>query len=102
MSNPDFENEVVTQTETEVSIPKLYKVVLHNDDKTTVEFVIMLLTTIFHKHMDDAVQITYDVHNNGRGIAGLYTKEIAQQKVIESAQMARANKFPLKVTYEED
>jgi len=85
-----------------VLIPKLYKVLLHNDDSTTFEFVISILITIFHKDMEEAVEIAKSVHVNGQGIAGApYTLEIAQEKTTESVAYARANSFPLTVTYEE-
>lgn len=102
MTHPDFDGEVQTEAKVETKLPSMYKVVLHNDDKTTVEFVIAMLMTVFHKDLDAATQITLDVHHNGRGIAGLFTKEIAQQKTVEATRMAESHHFPLKITYEED
>jgi ATP-dependent Clp protease adaptor protein ClpS len=85
-----------------VEIPKLYKVLLHNDDKTTVDFVVNVLVNVFHRTMSDAIQITLDIHNEGRGIAGApYTREIAEEKVSEVTSYSRANGFPLKATLEE-
>ena len=65
-----------------VRLPNLYKVILHNDNTTTVDFVIHVLTRIFHKQIDDAVALTQIIHETGQGIAGAsYTKEIAEEKI---------------------
>src|SRR5271169_3101052 len=70
---------VVTQTRTRSKLkkPKLYKVLLHNDDYTTMEFVVFVLMSIFHRSETDAVQIMLHVHKNGIGVAGVYTYEVA-------------------------
>lgn len=87
---------------TKVAVPKLYKVMLHNDDVTTMEFVIVVLMRIFHKTALEAMEITQSIHVTGYGIAGSpYTKEIAEEKVHETTSLARANGFPLTVTAEE-
>jgi ATP-dependent Clp protease adaptor protein ClpS len=102
MHNPDFNSEVETKTEIKTQLPSFYKVVIHNDDKTTFDFVIALLIQIFHKTPEAAFEITLSVHKNGRGVAGLYTKEVAHEKTKEANNMAKANNFPLKITYEVD
>lgn len=85
-----------------VQIPKMYKVLLHNDDRTTMDFVILILTQVFHKNMDEAIEITLHIHNNGQGVAGgPYTREIAEEKTSETVSYARANGFPLVATFEE-
>lgn len=85
-----------------VNIPKLYKVILHNDNTTTVEFVIHVLMRIFHKKVEDAMVLTQTIHETGIGIAGApYTKEIAEEKMLETVAAARANGFPLVATFEE-
>ena len=85
-----------------VNIPKLYKVILHNDNTTTVEFVIHVLMRIFHKKVEDAMVLTQTIHETGIGIAGApYTKEIAKEKMLETVAAARANGFPLVATFEE-
>lgn len=85
-----------------VYIPKMYKVILHNDDKTTFDFVISVLTNIFHKTMEEAVELTKVIHVAGQGIAGApYTREIAEEKTMETVRYARANGFPLTPTFEE-
>jgi ATP-dependent Clp protease adaptor protein ClpS len=84
-----------------VHIPNMYKVILHNDNTTTVDFVIHVLMRIFHKTLDEAMVITQSVHENGQGIAGSpYTKEIAEEKTLETLGAARANNFPLVATFE--
>jgi ATP-dependent Clp protease adaptor protein ClpS len=82
--------------------PKLWKVVLLNDDKTPMEFVIDVLTGIFKHAQDRAKDITLEIHNTGSAVAGIYTHEIAEQKGIDSTQAARQNGFPLVITIEPD
>lgn len=85
-----------------VQIPKMYKVILHNDDSTTFDFVIAILTKIFHKSVEQAIEITVAIHEQGQGIAGApYTREIAEEKTAETVSFARANGFPLTATFEE-
>jgi ATP-dependent Clp protease adaptor protein ClpS len=93
--------EVETEEQIDVTEPNLWNVLLHNDDKTTMQFVVAVLVEIFHRSVQEATQIMLDVHNNGRGIAGTYTYEIAEEKMDASTHAARANGFPLKVTIEE-
>ena len=86
----------------EVQEPKMYKVILHNDDKTTFDFVIAVLIDIFHKTIDEAIEITKVIHVTGQGIAGApYTREIAEEKTLETVSFSRVNNFPLTPTFEE-
>jgi len=87
--------------EQEIQEPKLYKVILHNDHYTTMEFVIEVLIKIFHKPAAEATKIMLDVHKKGRGICGVYPFDIAATKVAQVAHAAKQNNFPLKCTYEE-
>lgn len=85
-----------------VQTPKLYKVIVHNDDKTTFDFVIAVLTGIFHHTAESAIEITKQIHIEGQGVAGSpYTLEIAAEKIAETTTLARANGFPLTATLEE-
>jgi ATP-dependent Clp protease adaptor protein ClpS len=81
--------------------PKQYKVVIYNDNVTPMDFVIALLMSIFRHTEKDAYDITMTVHNTGSGIAGIYNYEIAEQKAIDSINLARSNDFPLIVKVEE-
>ncbi|MGB0680644.1 MAG: ATP-dependent Clp protease adaptor ClpS [Polyangiales bacterium] len=80
--------------------PRLYKVLLHNDDYTTREFVVDLLRLVFHKDDAQAVQIMLHVHRQGIGVAGLYPREVAETKVVMATHMAREHNFPLRLTLE--
>lgn len=94
------EGSVVTEQTLEVKEPQLYKVLLHNDDYTTMEFVISILEKIFHKSSNDAAQIMLNVHNEGVGIAGVYTKEICETKISVVHHLAKKNEFPLRCSME--
>ncbi len=96
----DQEGSVVTEHTLEVKEPKLYKALLHNDDYTTMEFVMSILETVFHKSSNDAAQIMLNVHNEGVGIAGVYTKEICETKISVVHQLAKKNEFPLRCSME--
>jgi ATP-dependent Clp protease adaptor protein ClpS len=102
----DSDNEqgagVLTDTQHKVEKPPLYKVLLHNDNYTTMEFVVEVLQTVFHKSEPDAVRIMLAVHQQGVGVAGVYTFEIAETKVNQVAQHAKAHAFPLLCTLEEE
>ncbi|MGD9948669.1 MAG: ATP-dependent Clp protease adapter ClpS [Desulfobulbus sp.] len=82
--------------------PPLYKVLLHNDDYTTMDFVVMILQTVFHKNTEEATGIMLNVHHQGIGIAGIYTCEIAETKVVMVHQMAKQHQFPLRCSVEKD
>jgi ATP-dependent Clp protease adaptor protein ClpS len=82
--------------------PKMWKVIFLNDDKTPMEFVIELLTTIFKHSSDSAKNLTLEIHNEGAAVVGTFTHEIAEQKGLEATQSARNSGFPLKVTIEQE
>ena len=82
--------------------PKMYRVVLLNDDYTTMEFVIEVLVTIFHKAAADAARIMLDVHENGKGMVGVYPYDIARTKVLQVEDMAFSREFPLTAAIEEE
>lgn len=95
------EDGVSTEDRIQVKRPPMFKVLLHNDDYTTMEFVIMVLETVFNKHLETASQIMMDVHKNGIGIAGIYTRDIAETKVALVHDLARTNQHPLKCSMEQ-
>jgi len=94
------EGSVLTEEHIETKEPRLYKVLLHNDDYTTMEFVISILETVFHKSTPDATKIMLNVHNEGVGVAGVYTREICETKISIVHQQARKNEFPLRCSME--
>ena len=80
--------------------PPMYRVLLHNDDYTTKEFVVMILESIFHKSEAAASRIMMHVHNNGVGVAGIYTHQVAETKVAKTLSLARRFEFPLQLSIE--
>lgn len=85
-----------------VELPKKYKVLLHNDDYTTMEFVIFILQGVFHKTIDEAERIMLEVHKKGIGICGVYTFEIAESKAQKVERLAREYSHPLICTIESE
>jgi len=98
----DFERdeEFAVEERRKTRRPRKWKVLLHNDDFTTMEFVVHVLVNHFHKGPAEATHIMLQVHRKGLGVAGVYSKEVAETKVAEVTDEARANGMPLKVTAE--
>lgn len=96
----DMESDVVTKKKKKTKKPKRYRVIFHNDDYTTMEFVVQILETIFRKSSAEAAQIMLDVHRNGSGVAGVYTYSVAETRVGISMELARQEGHPLMVTME--
>jgi ATP-dependent Clp protease adaptor protein ClpS len=80
--------------------PPMYRVLLHNDDYTPMEFVVMVLRMVFAKTDQAATKIMLDVHRKGIGVAGVYCFEVAETKVAKVSEMAKADQFPLKCSME--
>jgi ATP-dependent Clp protease adaptor protein ClpS len=80
--------------------PRMYRVVLHNDDYTPMDFVVRLLETVFHRSESEATRIMLHVHNHGSGVAGIYTHEVAETKVAQVHLLARKNDHPLMASME--
>ncbi|MDH4261531.1 MAG: ATP-dependent Clp protease adaptor ClpS [Spirochaetia bacterium] len=101
---PSFEIHTDSEVDVEIELkePSRYVVILHNDDYTSMEFVVMILRVVFGKSSDEAISIMYDVHRKGNGIAGIYTKEIAETRVQLVHSKARENGFPLRCTMERE
>jgi ATP-dependent Clp protease adaptor protein ClpS len=97
-----FDEEVATESRERLKRPPLFRVLLHNDDYTTMEFVVEVLTQVFGKSEADAFRVMWAVHTQGVGVAGVYTFEVAEMKVERVTQMARAREFPLLCTAEEE
>ncbi len=94
------EGTVVERTKPKLERPKLYKVILINDDYTTMEFVVIVLMRFFHKSPEQAEQIMLHVHQKGKGVCGVYTYEIAESKVRQVLDFAREHQQPLQCTME--
>jgi ATP-dependent Clp protease adaptor protein ClpS len=103
MLPPDsrFEESAVAENAEKVDQPPLYKVLLHNDDFTTMDFVVWVLQSVFSMPEEQAVQVMLNVHVKGVGVAGIYTFEIAEMKVEKTISMASEHEFPLLCTMEQ-
>ncbi len=104
---PDFPDidgggEVLVETRTELEKPKLFKVLLHNDDFTTMEFVVFVLQHVFALSDAEAFTIMLNVHTAGIGVAGIYPYEIATMKSEKAMNIAKAREYPLLCTVEEE
>ena len=97
---PQREELPVAESEEKTEEPPLFKVLLHNDDYTTMDFVVHVLQTIFNMAEDQAIQVMLNVHVKGIGIAGVYTYEVAEMKVAKTTAVAREQEFPLLCTME--
>ena len=102
MSGPDKKHEgwTITEKRQQVKEPTLYKVLLHNDDYTSMEFVVLILENVFQKNTAESTRIMLNVHNNGVGTAGVYSKEVAETKVTVVLDLAKKNEYPLRCTME--
>jgi ATP-dependent Clp protease adaptor protein ClpS len=96
----DFEEAALAESREKVEEPPLYKVLLHNDDFTTMEFVVWVLESVFNMPEEQAVQVMLNVHLRGVGVAGIYTYEVAETKVEKTTSLAREQEYPLLVTME--
>jgi ATP-dependent Clp protease adaptor protein ClpS len=95
------EGGVGLQEKPKTRLPAMHKVLLHNDDYTAMEFVIFLLQDVFHHDLPEATRIMLHVHESGLGMAGVFTREIAETKARKANQMAKQAEFPLQCTTEE-
>lgn len=98
----DTQPEIITEIDEETTEPPMYKVLIHNDDYTTKEFVVQILMAVFNKSMGEASQIMWKAHKTGVGLCGIYPFEVAETKVNTVTTTARENGFPLKTTMEEE
>ena len=101
---PEIEGggEVIVEKKTKLEKPKLFKVILHNDDFTTMEFVVFVLQYVFNRAEPEAFTIMLKVHNEGIGIAGVYPYDIANMKSEKAMNLARSREYPLLCTVEEE
>ena len=89
------------ETSTEIKYPSMFEVILYNDDFTPMDFVVELLIEIFNKNISEAKDIMLRVHSQGSALAGIYSKEIAEQKTAEATALSRLSSYPLVVSYAE-
>jgi ATP-dependent Clp protease adaptor protein ClpS len=99
--HPDRREDLEQQVEQELELPPMFKVLLHNDDYTTMEFVVEVLQKVFHKGVADATRIMLLVHKTGSGVCGVFTEDIAETKVEIVHHLAKKGGFPLRCTMEE-
>jgi ATP-dependent Clp protease adaptor protein ClpS len=102
VSTPRTNESTITESESDQQVerPRMWRVLLHNDDYTTQDFVVWVLETIFHKDRDEAFDIMMSVHRSGMGLAGVYTHDVAETKLKTTKQLAEEHEFPLLVTME--
>ncbi|NDY42241.1 ATP-dependent Clp protease adapter ClpS [Dissulfurirhabdus thermomarina] len=98
---PDGDTELLSREREQVEEPPEYKVLLHNDDYTTMDFVVEILRDVFHKSTEEATRIMLNVHHQGVGVCGIYTAEIAETKVATVHDRARKAGFPLMASMEQ-
>ena len=97
---PDLQDDTITGLNEETAEPPNFRVLLHNDDYTSMEFVVLLLEKVFSKSTAEATRIMLNVHQQGIGVAGIYHKEIAETKIAVVHDLARKNEFPLRCSME--
>ena len=97
---PQQETSERIKERTTYKFPRLYKVIIFNDDVTTMDFVVMILRKVFNKDEAEAEKLMLDVHNNGQATVGIYTYDMAQTKVAQTNMMAREKGFPLRLTFQ--
>ena len=102
MSEIEIDEQLKTKTRKKLKPPQSYRVLLHNDNYTTMEFVVFVLETVFRKNLREATKIMIHVHENGIGVCGSYTFEVAETKVEAVHDLAKQYEFPLRATMEEN
>lgn len=99
--HPDFREDLESNIQEDLEEPRMYKVLLHNDDYTTMEFVVEVLRKVFGKTPVEATQIMLNVHKSGIGVCGVFIEEVAETKVEMVHHLAKSNGFPLQCSMEE-
>jgi len=100
MARPNTSTSTQTRTRTSLKAPRMWRVILHNDDYTTQEFVVGILRNVFRKSEPEAVRIMMEVHQKGKGVAGVYSHEVAETKAAQVKALAERDEFPLLCTLE--
>ena len=94
------QSQIRERQRTNLKEPRRYKVIIYNDDFTTMEFVVMILVEVFLKSEEDAQALMLQVHHSDQAVVGIYSYDIAVSKVLKATRMARDEGFPLRLTYE--
>ncbi|MCC6645946.1 MAG: ATP-dependent Clp protease adaptor ClpS [Polyangiaceae bacterium] len=97
---PEREGETATKERPKADRPRRYKVLFHNDDYTTMEFVILVLMRFFHKEESEAYHLMLTVHHKGLAVVGSYTRDVAETKAAQATDFARESGYPLLITSE--
>ena len=97
---PQSGGATLAETKEEVKKPQMFRVLMHNDNYTTMEFVVVVLCSIFTKPMEEAVRIMLQIHHAGIGMCGVFTQDIAETKIAQVHELARDNEFPLMCSME--
>jgi len=98
----DLDEHTLTKDREETQTPRLFKVLLHNDDYTTMDFVVEVLKRVFRKTQPEAMHIMLSVHHKGTGIAGVYSREVAEMKINQVHSLAREHEHPLRCSMERE
>ena len=96
----EIDESTLTVEKIDLKLTQKYKVILHNDDYTPMDFVVMILESIFNKSHEDAIHIMLAVHQKGLGVCGTYTREVAEHKTQTVTNIAKQHEYPLKCTME--
>jgi ATP-dependent Clp protease adaptor protein ClpS len=99
---PGSDEQVLEKTQSKTRKPPLFRVLLHNDDYTTMQFVVEVLEAVFHKSPAEAHRVMMQVHTRGHGVCGVYSHEVAETKVAEVHDLAKEHGFPLRASLEEE
>ncbi len=102
MTSTDSKTKEDVSSKVKSDLPPMYKVILHNDDYTTMEFVVEILVNVFGKSLEKATQMMLNIHNKGKEICGIYPRQIAETKVETVHNLASNKGFPLKSTMEKE
>ena len=94
------QTKIKERTRVRLEEPRRFRVILHNDDFTTMDFVVMILKNVFFKNAGEAERLMMEVHKKGQAVAGIYPKDIAMSKMQKATRMARESNFPLRLTCE--
>ncbi|MBX7147603.1 ATP-dependent Clp protease adapter ClpS [bacterium] len=94
------EGEAQVATKERVKVPKMYQVILLNDDFTPMDFVVWILESVFHKTKDEAIRVMLEVHQKGKGICGVYTHDMARTKMMHVNHLAKKSEHPLQCIME--